>query len=186
MAPPGRLRMPYTPPDEQPPAEDAPAEAHTRYENRCQEQQVRLTAQDILSRNLYINRHSVDQRHRRWWHRTPLPAVPNWPDIRLDLTGAFLLNFSLPGCQLDYADLTSAQFTEGASFNGVQFTGTAEFGGAQFTGETDFDGARVTLAAEPKSVWPPGWTTRPAEPDNGEDPAFRYLTKVEDGDPPDT
>jgi hypothetical protein len=39
------LRMPYTPPDEQLPAEDAPAEAHTRYENRRQEQQVRLTAQ---------------------------------------------------------------------------------------------------------------------------------------------
>jgi hypothetical protein len=55
------LRMPYTPPDEQPPAEDAPTEAHTRYENRRQEQQVRLTAQHILSHNLRV----VAQRRRR-------------------------------------------------------------------------------------------------------------------------
>lgn len=51
-------------------------------------------------------------------------------------------------------------------------------------GETSFEGARVASAAEPGSVWPPGWTTRPAKPDDGEDPAFRYLTKVEDA--PDT
>jgi len=80
------LRMPYTPPDKQPPAEDAPAEAHTRYENRRQEQQVRLAAQNILSRNLRID----DQRPRRWWHRTP---VPNWSGIHLDLSGALLVNF---------------------------------------------------------------------------------------------
>ena len=66
------LRMPYTPPEEQAPAEDAPAEAHARYENRRQEQQVRLT-------------------------------IAAWPGIRLDLTGAFLLEFSLEKCQLDYA-----------------------------------------------------------------------------------
>jgi hypothetical protein len=57
------LRMPYTPPDEQAPAEDAPTEAHTRHENRRQEQQVRLTAQKILSSNLRI----VDDPHLRHW-----------------------------------------------------------------------------------------------------------------------
>jgi uncharacterized protein YjbI with pentapeptide repeats len=242
------LRMPYTPPDEQSPAEDAPAEAHTRYENRRQEQQVRLTAQNILSRNLRI----VHQRRRRWWHRTPPPAVPTWSDIRLDLTGALLLEFSLDECQLDDAELTSAQFTGRANFRGTQFTGSADFrdaqftgsadfwyaqftgeanflgarftgeadfrgaqvtgeanflgarftgeadfrfaqftggadfGGAQFAGEADFGGAWAASAAEPRSVWPPGWTTRPAQPDNGEDPAFRYLIKVEDGNPSDT
>jgi hypothetical protein len=72
------LRMPYTPPNEQSPAEEAPAEAHTRYENRRQEQQVRLTAQHILSHNLRV----VLQHHRRWWHRTPPPALPTWPGIR--------------------------------------------------------------------------------------------------------
>jgi uncharacterized protein YjbI with pentapeptide repeats len=284
------LRMPYTPPDKQPPAEDAPAEAHTRYENRRQEQQVRLTAQHILSHNLRV----TAQRRRRWWHRTPPPA-PAWPGTRLDLTGAFLLEFSLAQCQLDYANLSRAQFVEEAyfgsaqftvradfrraqftgraDFEGAQFTGMADFEGAQFTGMADFEGvqfpggadfggaqfveeayfgsaqfveeayfgsaqftvradfrhaqftgranfegaqftdvayfegaqftgmthfegaqftgvanfriARVTSAAEPISVWPPGWMTRPAEPDNGEDPAFLYLARVEDGNPPD-
>jgi hypothetical protein len=38
------LRMPYAPPEYKPPAEDAPAEAHVRYEQRRQELQVRMTA----------------------------------------------------------------------------------------------------------------------------------------------
>ena len=44
-------------------------------------------------------------------------------------------------------------------------------------GETSFEGARVASAAEADSVWPPGWTTQPDQPDNGEDPAFRYLNR---------
>lgn len=204
------LRMPYTPPENQPPAEDAPAEEHTRYENRRQEQQVRLTAQDILSRNLRINQHNVGQRRRRWWHRTPPPAVPNWPGISLDLAGALLVEFELTGCQLDYANFRHAQFTnfayfdgaqftdranfEGARFSGkvhfeaAQFTGGAYFGLAQFTNSAYFDGAQflgvssftraeVASAVEPHSIWPQGWTTRPAKPDKGEDPDFLYLTE---------
>jgi hypothetical protein len=46
------LRMPYTPPDDQPPREDAPKDAHTRHEKRRQELQVRLTAQRILTAHL--------------------------------------------------------------------------------------------------------------------------------------
>jgi uncharacterized protein YjbI with pentapeptide repeats len=134
------LRMPYTPPEEQPPAEDAPAEAHIRYENRHQEQQVRLTAQKILSSNLRI----VDDQHpRRWWQPTP-PPVPAWPGIRLDLTGALLVDFSLDQCQLDSATFSTAQFTGEAHFGGAQFTGEADFGGAQFTDDTFFDGAQFT------------------------------------------
>jgi uncharacterized protein YjbI with pentapeptide repeats len=259
------LRMPYTPPDEQPPAEDAPAEAHTRHENRRQEQQVRLTAQHILSRNLRV----VGQGRRRWWHRTAPPA-PAWPGIRLNLTGALLLKLSLARCQLGNADFGDAQFAGGASFEsaqftgrahfesaqfagrahfgdaqfargahfrdaqfasgasfesaqfaeasfesarfaaeadfrgaqfargahfggaqftgkadfrGAQFTGKANFAGAQFTGSGDFTSARVASAAGPGSVWPSGWTTRPAKPDNGEDSDLLYLTRVEDQPP---
>jgi hypothetical protein len=62
----------------------------------------------------------------------------------------------------------------------------ADFGCAQFTGAAYFGGAQVASAAEPDSVWPPCWTPRPAKPDHGEGPAFRYLTKVEDGNPSDT
>ncbi|MDQ2884001.1 MAG: pentapeptide repeat-containing protein [Actinomycetota bacterium] len=154
------LRMPYTPPDEQPPAEDALAEAHERYENRRQEQQVRLTAQNILSRNLRV----VGRGRRRWWHRTP-PNVLAWGGIGLDLAGAFLLEFSLANCLLDYANFTdtqfvgeanfetyfigkvsfrSAQFTGKVSFRSAQFTGEASFAGAEFTGEASFAGAEFT------------------------------------------
>lgn len=73
-----------------------------------------------------------------------------------------------------------------AYFLGAQFTSGADFGGAQFTDKVDFGGARVASAAEPNSVWPLGWTTRPAKPDNGEDPAFLYLARVEDDNPTDT
>jgi hypothetical protein len=66
------LRMPYTPPEEQAPVEDALAEAHTRYENRRQEQQVRLTAQNILSRNLRI----ASQPRRHWWRWAPPQSRP--------------------------------------------------------------------------------------------------------------
>ncbi|MGH3831030.1 MAG: pentapeptide repeat-containing protein [Pseudonocardiaceae bacterium] len=274
------LRMPYTPPQpssyrspgparrrrtltDRPP-HATPTSRGSRHEHAQQERQVRLTAQDILFRNLRV----VAQRRRRWWHRTPPPVAPTWPGIRLNLTGALLLEFSLKECQLDYANFTRAQFTGGTDFADAQFTGGTDFEGAQFTGGTyfwsarvsgganfkdaqftdgvsfqyaqftgetsfedvrftdgayfagtrfngetyfgnvrltgetyfvgaqftgetsfedvrftggaNFEGARVASAAGPGSVWPPGWTTRPAKPDNGEDPAFLYLTKAEE------
>jgi uncharacterized protein YjbI with pentapeptide repeats len=84
------------------------------------------------------------------------------------------------------ADFEGARFTEGTYFEGARFTGRADFRDAQLTDKIDFEGAQVAPASEPGSNWPPGWTTRPADPDSGEDPAFRYLTKVEDGNSPDT
>jgi uncharacterized protein YjbI with pentapeptide repeats len=275
------LRMPYTPPQpsssairrpyrstgskrrrrtraltDRPPSA-TPTSQGSRQENAQQEQQVRLTAQNILSRNLRLSRDQlvgVDEHSRRWWHRTPPPPIPNWPGIHLNLTGSALAQFSLQQCQLYHADLRNAEFTDaadlrnaeftdganfvdarftggahfagarftggayfadawftggadfagarftgganfvdarftgGANFRGAQFTGGAEFRGAQFTdaadvrgirftGEPTFEGARV--ASEAGNFWPPGWTTRPANRDNGEDPAFLYLTKVE-------
>jgi Pentapeptide repeats (9 copies) len=247
------LRMPYTPPPNTSISLGSSGQKQVQ-----QERQVRLTAQDILSRNLHV----VAQRRRRRWHRTPPPA-PAWPGTRLDLTGALLLEFLLAERQIDHPDFTRAQFIDnglfwnaqftgwaqfvgtqfnrganfmdaqfaevayfggaqfndrtsfsdaqfprwtdfmGARFNGwanfrgaqfggvvdferVQFSGKAYFEGARFSGKADFEGARVTPAAEPGSIWPPGWTTRPAQPDNGEDPAFQYLTRVEDGNPLDT
>lgn len=211
------------------PSHATPTSRGSRHEQAQQERQVRLTAQDILLRNLRV----VAQRRRRRWHRTPPPAS-SWPGIQLNLSGALLLEFSLSESQLDYADFTRTQFTGGADFGGVEFTGRvyfrgaefteftgrvyfggaeftdwADFGGAQFTGVADFrnaqfnsrgtqstgstsfrdakftdriyfEGARVASATEPGTVWPPGWTTRPAKPDNGEDPAFLYLAKVEE------
>lgn len=71
-----------------------------------------------------------------------------------------------------------------AWFTRAQFTGEAFFGTAQFAKGAGFKGARATLG-ERYVVWPPGWTTRPAQPDNREDPAFLHLAKVEDSNPPD-
>ncbi|MBV8540158.1 MAG: pentapeptide repeat-containing protein [Pseudonocardiales bacterium] len=147
------LRMPYTLPEDQPPNEDAPDEAHTRYANRREEQQVRLAAQDILSRNLRV----VGQRRRRGWHRTP-------PNARVDLTGALLLKFSLADCQLGYANFAHAQFkgeadfmgalfTGKANFEGAQFTGVAHFWGAEFTGEASFERAKFKGVADFRRAW---------------------------------
>jgi pentapeptide repeat protein len=191
------LRMPYTPPQQSyripgpsrrrrvRPLSDPPGYATfhlpgSRRERAQQERQVRLTAQNMLSSNL----RAVAQRRRRWWHRTPLPEPP-WPGIRLDLAGALLLEFDLSECQLDSAVFTRAHFVGRASFGGAQFTGETNIGYAKFTGWADFKGARVASAAETGAVWPMGWTTRPAKPDNGEDPAFLYLTRVEEGPPSD-
>jgi uncharacterized protein YjbI with pentapeptide repeats len=174
------LRMPYTPPlqpsasvlgqsylspgaarrprartlTDRPP-HTTPTSRGSRQQHAEQERQVRLTAQNILLRNLGV----TAQRRRRWWHRTPPPAIPAWPGIRLNLIGALLLEFSLSGCQLDYADFTraqfigfayfeSAQFTGGASFEGSQFAGRANFGFAQFTGRADFEGSQFTGTAD--------------------------------------
>jgi uncharacterized protein YjbI with pentapeptide repeats len=105
-----------------------------------QEQQVRLTAQDILFRNLRI----VDQRRRRWWYRPPAPA---WPGIRLNLSGALLLKLSLVECQLDYADFGDAQFTGRADFKKAQFASGANFDSAQFSDGADFRNAQFTGGA---------------------------------------
>ena len=168
------LRMPYTPPQQRsyrsPGSErlrriralsDRPAYAmpafsvESRRERAEQERQVRLAAQNILLRNLRV----AAQRHQRWWH----PTLPAWEDIRLDLTGARLLEFSLAKCQLYSADFTRAQFADEASFEGaqfadkaffedVQFADKAFFEGAQFTGWASFEGAQFTDKASFENV----------------------------------
>ena len=77
---------------------------------------------------------------------------------------------------------TGARFTGETCFAGAQFVGGAHFYGAQFyVGALDaLEGARVSGPGLHQSVWPPGWTTRPGQPDKGEDPAFRYLVRGED------
>ncbi len=152
------LRMPYTPPAERPGSNayrnprprrrqhraftDRPAASPPlapRHQRAREERQVRLTAQDILSRNLRVPQ--VDR--RRWWQwkRTP-EAAPPWPGIRLDLTGALLIDFNLAHCQLYKAGFGGAQFTGNAGFAGARFTRGADFGGARFTGDADFGGAQ--------------------------------------------
>ena len=146
------LRMPYTPPPETPQAgvryrgppprrrrqslindhrSRSGATPTDRHQQPHQERQVRLTAQDILARNLRLPYES----HRRWW--VPWRLVyrePPWPGIRLNLKRALLLDVNLTNCSIAEADFDGAQFTGGASFAGVQFTGGASFYDAQFHG----------------------------------------------------
>jgi uncharacterized protein YjbI with pentapeptide repeats len=85
-----------------------------------QERQVRLTAQRVLSEHL---------------RKTPPDTQPSadpaidrfWPGIRLDLTGATLIDFALE----------TAVLAEGL-FIGVTFRGDASFRWATFTGAADF------------------------------------------------
>jgi Pentapeptide repeats (9 copies) len=119
------LCMPYTPPDDQPPAEDARPEAHVQYEQRRQELQVRSTAQRVLSAHL----------------RAELPET-FWTGIDLDLTEAHLRWLDLSNCQIRNACFRGAYFDGGAWFGGAQFDGVAHFVNAQFHGHADFDRAR--------------------------------------------
>jgi uncharacterized protein YjbI with pentapeptide repeats len=131
-----------------------PTSRGSRQVHAEQERQVRLTAQNILLRNLRV----IPQR-RRWWQRTPPSAVPAWPGIRLDLTEALLLDFSLSECQLDHADFaladftgeadfTNAQFVDGADFSSTRFSNWANFDLARFTGRADFSSARFARRAD--------------------------------------
>ncbi|MBP2474002.1 hypothetical protein JOF53_002874 [Crossiella equi] len=166
------LRMPYTPPDQDPISAAAPpaatdqdaglgnspigsaesADQREERERREQERQVRLTAQRILAARL-----SPGADHER-------PDEMFWPDIDLDLTGAVLVNFDLSGChartvQFDMAEFAGdasfdnvhfarragfgkASFSGYASFNRVEFSGGANFGGVRFSGYAAFDRAK--------------------------------------------
>ena len=124
---------------------------------------MRLTAQRILVEHLRDDR-AKDK-------GSTDPASPRfWPDIRLDLTGATLIDFRLVkgataeahfsgatfigkarftgatlGALLDEATIDDFMFDEttvsGALFDGATFGGDASFDGATFGGGASFDGA---------------------------------------------
>ncbi|SDL76631.1 hypothetical protein SAMN05421874_128145, partial [Nonomuraea maritima] len=115
------LRMPYTPPPaaqitDEPavprPTEDGVAAPTGR--DPFEERQVRLTAQRILAAHLRYR----DQPTRRWWRfRSGNLNARHWPDIRLDLTGAALIDFSLANCRVSEAAFVEATFTGRAWFD---------------------------------------------------------------------
>ena len=102
-----------------------------------QERQVRLTAQRILAEHLRDDRAKVHQ-------STNPPSSRFWNNIRLNLTGATLIDFNLVNGVMADADFHRAAFTGDASFSGAAFTGDARFGGAAFTGHASFSGAAFT------------------------------------------
>jgi uncharacterized protein YjbI with pentapeptide repeats len=157
------LRMPYGAPA---PARPAPAAAVTELSlqrpasttsrDPQQELQVRLTAQRILIAHLTLPPETTPEEAGAL---TAAAEQPFWPTIDLDLTGAHLVDWSLPRSHVRQATFARAifdgdavfgwtTFTGGARFDGAAFVGGAGFEGAAFAGGARFDGATFTGSAE--------------------------------------
>lgn len=105
-----------------------------------EERQVRLTVQRILTEHL---RWSAS-RKRRWWSRAERSPDTFWPGMRLDLTGATLLEVDLRNCRIAQVTFDEAYFTSHASFVEATFTDQASFARATFTLGASFDRATFT------------------------------------------
>lgn len=113
------LRMPYRLPG-QPPTDNVDDPTVTRYRERVEEREVRLTAQRLLTE-----------------HLRPGPLF--WSDIAIDLTGAVLIDFELGTCTMRRANFMAATFYGGAYFSMATFSGRADFWQANFLDEAKFE-----------------------------------------------
>ncbi len=138
------LRMPFSPTappmsKPEPEAADEQGERDTEAEATAdgigdtwqQEGQVRLTAQRILAEHLRDDR-AKEKRS------TDPPSPRLWPDIRLDLAGATLIDFNLEYGVMAYANFSWATFSGNARFDGATFSGDAGVDGATFSGYAGF------------------------------------------------
>ncbi|WP_221891486.1 pentapeptide repeat-containing protein [Microbispora sp. KK1-11] len=139
------LRMPHTSPQSPDPRWSAPstpgpwqtaapADPDPALEG---ERQVRLTAQTILAEHL--------RDARRPDQRASLPSPPrHWPGMRIDLSGATLIDLDLTEAHLSEAQFEGATFSGDTTFHGAVFTGMANFDRATFTGDASFSYAGFT------------------------------------------
>jgi uncharacterized protein YjbI with pentapeptide repeats len=137
------LRMPFslTAPSSKPEAKEEDLDEHVT-ETRPdaisdawqQEKQVRLTAQHILAEHLRDNRPKGKR-------STDPPGSRFWPNIRLDLAGATLIDFDLEDGVLADADFSGAIFSRGALFGGTTFSECPNFDGTTFNDGAWFRGA---------------------------------------------
>jgi Pentapeptide repeats (9 copies) len=145
------LRMPYAPAESAEPADVVAGEASSGHRDQpgrpskrdpAQELQVRLTAERLVSE--HVRRPdgiSGEDAH----HLALSPDESYWPNINLDLTGAYLIGLNLDDASVVGARFSKATFsTDSASFDRATFTGDAWFGGATFTGHASFGGATFT------------------------------------------
>jgi Pentapeptide repeats (9 copies) len=98
-----------------------------------QERQVRLTAQRILAEHLRDDR-TADERS------TEPPSPRFWPDTRLDLAGATLIDLDLRRGVMAAVDFSGATFSGLTTFDGATFDDIAAFGRATFN-DVGFIGA---------------------------------------------
>lgn len=105
-----------------------------------QERVVRVTAQHILTRHLWVG---IDRGEDPTWPLHPAPGEPKfWPDIELDLTGAVLLDFEFTGRRVETATFAGTRFVGGANFAHAEFVQHGHFHGARFEqGSAHFLGA---------------------------------------------
>ncbi|MFF3440297.1 pentapeptide repeat-containing protein [Streptosporangium sp. NPDC002721] len=101
-----------------------------------QELQVRATAQGIL------------RNHLRWSRSEPVRPVTFWPDIDLDLTGAWLVKVGFVDCRMREARFGGVRFEGFARFDRAVFEGVAVFGGAVFTGSAAWREANYKVGFE--------------------------------------
>jgi uncharacterized protein YjbI with pentapeptide repeats len=127
------LRMPFTPPGEDPDEQSDPAEIDLA-RARNEERQVRLAAQRILRAHLTPGRAGES-------------AENYWPDIDIDLTGATLIDFAFGNCQMRTAVFDRARFVGAADFSGASFLGGASFHKSTFRGEGNFSRTKFMEAA---------------------------------------
>lgn len=132
------LRMPFTPPVESP--ENATPEQLTEHRQRVQEHEVRTAAQRLLETHLRERPETF------------------WADIRLNLSGATLVNVDFDDCRVLAADFVDSLFvgratfrrtlfTEEVRFTRATFDGLPSFEGTEFAGRTSFKRAEFTQAA---------------------------------------
>jgi uncharacterized protein YjbI with pentapeptide repeats len=134
------LRMPYTLPAKDAPADDTDEKLVLAHQDRVQEREVRLTAQRILETHL---RPGENSKH---------PAGTFWAEIDLDLSGAILIDFTLWSGHARHVYFRSATFIGHAYFGATIFTGDADFRSAIFTGGTYFRSATFTGEAHFESA----------------------------------
>jgi uncharacterized protein YjbI with pentapeptide repeats len=96
-----------------------------------EERQVRLTAQRILTEHLGYDRADDLQ-------SADPPSSHFWNDIRLNLTGATLIDFNLANGVIGDANFHRAAFCGDADFHRAAFRGDARFGEAAFEGDALF------------------------------------------------
>ncbi|MGW4794658.1 pentapeptide repeat-containing protein [Nonomuraea sp. NPDC004297] len=142
------LRMPWTPPGEEDRQQRIRA-ARTRSAGRTgaragrdpdEERQVRLTAQRLLTGHLRWS-------EGRWWQRRTGANPLYWPGIRLDMTGAVLIDFDFEYCRLDRAFFQETVFVGSAHFTGSTFAEVGHFINATFDSKAYFDQATFTKGA---------------------------------------
>jgi uncharacterized protein YjbI with pentapeptide repeats len=109
----------------------------------AQELEVRQSAQRLLADHL---RRPSGLSHEDVQRIKASPDEAFWPGIRLNLTGATLVDFDLSRISVIGASFTKATFSGAAMFDGATFSGAAMFDEATFSGAAMF--TRATFSGD--------------------------------------